>query len=173
MAISNAEKQKRFYNSKVEAGESKISCWLPEDDYERLNNLMVMLGYSGKGKKQEGYAEVFSQALKELEINLTPPERLLRCAGIFSENRTGICENSAAGRIWASRWVVFRQRGAVFKNDSHYHGMQRIAVPAGENWALNTATVLELANQLPESAEPENASDVFVRPSHDPRPWPS
>ena len=72
MAISNTEKQQRFYNSKVEAGESKISCWLPEDDYERLNNLMVMLGYSGKGKKQEGYAEVFSLALKELEINLTP-----------------------------------------------------------------------------------------------------
>ncbi len=72
MAISNTEKQQRFYNSKVEAGESKVSCWLPEDDYERLNNLMVMLGYSGKGKKQEGYAEVFSQALKELEINLTP-----------------------------------------------------------------------------------------------------
>jgi hypothetical protein len=73
MAISNTEKQQRFCKSKVEAGESKVSCWLPEDDYERLNNLMAMLGYVGKGKKQEGYAEVFSQALKELEINLTPP----------------------------------------------------------------------------------------------------
>ncbi len=72
MAISNTEKQQRFYNSKVEAGETKISCWLPEDDRERLNNLMDLLGYSGKGKKQKGYAEVFSQALKELEINLTP-----------------------------------------------------------------------------------------------------
>jgi len=73
MAISNTVKQQRFCKSKVEAGESKISCWLPEDDYERLNNLMAMLGYSGKGKKQEGYAEVFRQALKELEINLSPP----------------------------------------------------------------------------------------------------
>jgi len=37
-----------------------------------------MLGYSGQGKKQEGYAEVVSQALKELEINLSPaPHRNL------------------------------------------------------------------------------------------------
>ncbi len=72
MTISNTKKQRRFYQSKIEAGESKISCWLSGDDYERLNNLMDKLGYSGKGKKQEGYAEVFSQALKELEINLTP-----------------------------------------------------------------------------------------------------
>ena len=78
MAISNTKKQQRFYKSKVEAGESKVSCWLPEDDYQRLNNLMVMLGYSGQGKKQEGYAEVVSQALKELEINLSPaPHRNL------------------------------------------------------------------------------------------------
>jgi len=78
MAVSNTVKQQRFCSLKREAGESKVSCWLPEDDYERLNNLMAMLGYSGKGKKQEGYAEVFSQALKELEINLTPaPHRNL------------------------------------------------------------------------------------------------
>lgn len=76
MAISNAEKQQRFYNSKVEAGESKISCWLPENDRERLINLMDTLGYSGKGKKQQGYSAVISQALKELEISLTPaPQR--------------------------------------------------------------------------------------------------
>jgi len=31
------------------------------------------LDYSGKGKKQQGYSEVISLALKELEINLTPP----------------------------------------------------------------------------------------------------
>jgi len=78
MAISNTKKQQRFYKSKVEAGESKVSCWLPEDDYQRLNSLMVMLGYSGQGKKQEGYAEVVSLALKELEINLSPaPHRNL------------------------------------------------------------------------------------------------
>jgi len=78
MAISNTEKQQRFCKTKTEAGESKISCWLPEDDRERLNNLMAMLGFSGQGKKKEGYAEVFSQALKELEINLTPaPHRNL------------------------------------------------------------------------------------------------
>jgi len=88
MALSNTEKQQRFYNSKVAAGESKISCWLPEDDRDRLINLMAMLGYSGKGKKQEGYAEVFSQALKELEINLTPaPHRNLVRYGLrYMEN---------------------------------------------------------------------------------------
>jgi len=53
MAISNIEKQQRFCKSKVEAGETKISCWLPDHDYERLNNLMVMLGYSGKGKSRK------------------------------------------------------------------------------------------------------------------------
>ena len=88
MAISNTEKQQRFCKSKLEAGETKISCWLPEDDRERLNNLMVMLGYSGQGKKQEGYAEIFSQALKELEINLSPvPHRNLVRYGLqFIEN---------------------------------------------------------------------------------------
>jgi len=78
MALSNTEKQQRFYNSKVEAGESKISCWLPEDDSERLQQLMNSLGYAGRGKKQQGYSAVISQALKELEINLTPaPHRNL------------------------------------------------------------------------------------------------
>jgi hypothetical protein len=49
---------------------------------------MALLWYSGKGKKQEGYAEVFSQALKELEINLTPaPHRNLVRYGLrFMEN---------------------------------------------------------------------------------------
>jgi hypothetical protein len=74
MAISNTEKQQRFYASKVEAGESKISCWLPEDDNQRLRRLMGMLDYSGRGKKQQGYSDVISLALKELEISMTPPE---------------------------------------------------------------------------------------------------
>jgi len=73
LAISNTEKQRKFYSSKVDAGESKISCWLPEDDNKRLQQLMELLDYSGKGKKQQGYSEVISLALKELEINLTPP----------------------------------------------------------------------------------------------------
>lgn len=33
---------------------------------------MDMLGYSGRGKKQQGCSEVISMALKELEISLTP-----------------------------------------------------------------------------------------------------
>jgi len=73
LAISNTENQRKFYSSKVDAGESKISCWLPEDDNKRLQQLMDLLDYSGKGKKQQGYSEVISLALKELEINLTPP----------------------------------------------------------------------------------------------------
>ena len=51
MTISNTEKQQRFCASKVEAGESKISCWLPEDDCVRLKKLMEILGYAGKGEK--------------------------------------------------------------------------------------------------------------------------
>jgi hypothetical protein len=73
LAISNTEKQRKFYSSKIDAGESKISCWLPEDDNKRLQQLMDLLEYSGKGKKQQGYSEVISLALKELEINLSPP----------------------------------------------------------------------------------------------------
>ena len=72
MAISNAIKQQRFYASKIEAGESKVSCWISENDRDRLQRLMDILGYAGKGKKQKGYSEVFSQALIELEISLTP-----------------------------------------------------------------------------------------------------
>ncbi len=88
MAISNTEKQQRFYNSKVEAGESKITCWLPKNDSERLKKLMEILGYAGKGKKQQEYSVVNSQALKELEINLTPaPHRNLVRYGLrFMEN---------------------------------------------------------------------------------------
>jgi len=89
LAISNTENQRKFYSSKVEAGESKISCWLPEDDNKRLQQLMELLGYSGKGKKQQGYSEVISQALKELEVNLAPaPQRELVRYGLRSiENK--------------------------------------------------------------------------------------
>ena len=72
MAISNKEKQQRFCQSKLEAGESKISCWLAEDDTERLKKLMDILDHEESGKKKQGYSEVISQALKELEISLTP-----------------------------------------------------------------------------------------------------
>lgn len=72
MENSNRNRQKRFRESKIAAGESRFACWLPESDRDRLAHLMDTLGYSGKGKKQQGYAEVISQALKELEISLTP-----------------------------------------------------------------------------------------------------
>lgn len=72
MAISNRERQKQFRDGKISSGESRLHCWLPEDDNERLGKLMDMLGYSGRGKKQQGCSEVISMALKELEISLTP-----------------------------------------------------------------------------------------------------
>jgi len=89
IAKKNTVKQKRFYDSKVADGESKISCWLPDNDRDRLLRLMDMLGYGGKGKKQQGYSEVFSQALKELEISLTPaPQREIIRYGLRNmENR--------------------------------------------------------------------------------------
>ena len=87
MTISNTEKQQRFCSLKVAAGESKISCWLPENDRDRLQRLMDMMGYGGKGKKQQGYSEVFSQALKELEISLTPsPQREIVRYGLRNIN---------------------------------------------------------------------------------------
>ena len=75
MAISNTKKQQRFYKSKIEARESKISCWLPENDRDRLVNLMDTLGYSEKGKKQQGYSSVFSQALRN-ENSIIPESDL-------------------------------------------------------------------------------------------------
>ena len=94
-------------------------------------------------------------------------------SGFFFWKSDRDLRKSSSGADLSKQVVDFRQRGVVFENDSHYHGMQRIAVPPRENWALNTATVVDRANRLPESAEPENASAVFVRPSHDPRPSPS
>jgi len=70
MAISNTEKQSRFYASKIAAGESKISCWLPEDDHQRLHRLKQIMS-TGKNDKT-GYADVISEALKRLEIEMTP-----------------------------------------------------------------------------------------------------
>jgi len=71
MAISNREKQKRYRDSKIGAGESRLSLWLPQDDNDRLLRLMKSLDSTGE-KNQNGYTKVISQALKELEISLTP-----------------------------------------------------------------------------------------------------
>lgn len=71
MAISNTEKQSRFYASKIAAGESKISCWLTKEDQQRLSRLMKNLGEE-RGSKA-GYADVIGEALKMLEIAMAPP----------------------------------------------------------------------------------------------------
>lgn len=71
MAISNREKQQRYRESKLQAGHSRVACWLAEDDSQRLRRLMEML--SDGSERKAGYSAVISQALKELEISLTPP----------------------------------------------------------------------------------------------------
>ena len=74
MAISNRERQKQFRESKIQSGQARISCWLGEDDNQRLLRLMNSLDCGAK--KQSAYSEVISQALRELEISLTPaPQR--------------------------------------------------------------------------------------------------
>lgn len=85
---ANAKRQKKYREERTEAGESRINVWLPEDDKERLQKLMNMLGYAGKGKKQQGYSQVISQALKMLEIELTPPEHrnLMRYGLLYMSN---------------------------------------------------------------------------------------
>jgi hypothetical protein len=71
MAISNREKQQRYRETRRQAGDSRIGCWLAEDDNQRLQRLIEMMNESGTSKA--GYSDVISQALKELEISLTPP----------------------------------------------------------------------------------------------------
>ena len=86
MAISNRERQKRFRETRIQTGGSRIGCWLAEDDNQRLHRLMEMLRDNGKSKTS--YSAVISQALKELEISLTPPEHrnLVRYGLRFMEN---------------------------------------------------------------------------------------
>ena len=72
MAISNTEKQSRFYASKIAAGESKISCWLPEEDHQRLHRLKEIMS-TGKDNKTPCYSDVISLALQSLEIEMAPP----------------------------------------------------------------------------------------------------
>lgn len=71
MAISNRERQKQFRDAKIAAGESKISCWLPEDDNQRLQRLLEILSDCGDSKAS--YSDVIGQALKALEIEMAPP----------------------------------------------------------------------------------------------------
>ena len=71
MAISNREKQKRFRESQIQAGASRISCWLPAEDNHRLQRLIKLMSETGDDKA--GYADVISQALKALEIDMAPP----------------------------------------------------------------------------------------------------
>ena len=88
MATSNRERQKQYRESKIQSGQSRVSCWLDEDDNDRLLRLMKSLDSTGE-KKQNGYTKVISQALKELEISLTPaPQRAIVRYGLrVMENR--------------------------------------------------------------------------------------
>ena len=70
MAISNREKQKRLRESRAQSGASRISCWLPAEDSQRFQRLIKMMNESSGDKA--GYADVISQALKALEIDMAP-----------------------------------------------------------------------------------------------------
>lgn len=70
MATTNRERQQRYRKAKNRIGDSRVSCWLGEDDKQRLCRLMALMNDSGR--ERAGYAEVISRALKEMEINLTP-----------------------------------------------------------------------------------------------------
>ncbi len=87
MAISNRERQKKFRETRIQTGHSRVACWLGEDDNQRLHRLMEMLNENGQNKVS--YSTVISQALKELEIRLTPPEHrnLIRYGLIFMDDR--------------------------------------------------------------------------------------
>jgi len=87
MALSNREKQKRYRESRFKAGDARIACWLNQDDKQRLHRLIEMMSESEETKA--GYSDVISQALKELEIRLSPPgtRNLVRYGLIFMENR--------------------------------------------------------------------------------------
>lgn len=74
MAATNSEKQKRYRESRIQSGDRHLTCWLGEDDNERLLRLMASLGYGDRGKTQAGYTDVISLALAQLEQNLTEPK---------------------------------------------------------------------------------------------------
>ena len=71
MTISNREKQKRFREARAQSGASRISCWLPSEDNQRLQRLIEQMSETGYDKT--GYANVISLALKSLEIEMAPP----------------------------------------------------------------------------------------------------
>lgn len=70
MAISNKEKQKRYRETRRQAGDSRVACWLAKDDSQRLHKIINIMKENGNTKA--GYSDVISEALKELEISLTP-----------------------------------------------------------------------------------------------------
>ena len=73
MALQNSEKQKRYRENKLSAGERRLTCWLDQSDNERLLKLMAALGYGDKGKLQDDYTEVIRLALVQLDKKLNPP----------------------------------------------------------------------------------------------------
>ena len=72
----------------MQAGDSRVTCWLAEDDNQRLRRLMEMLSDANESKT--GYSDVISLALKELEISLTPSghRNMVRYGLVFMENRS-------------------------------------------------------------------------------------
>jgi hypothetical protein len=73
MTTQNSEKQKRYRENRIQSGERQLTCWLGENDNDRLLRLMASLGYGEKGKVQDGYTEVIRMALVQLESQMNRP----------------------------------------------------------------------------------------------------
>lgn len=77
MTTKNTEKQKRYREARIQSGDRHLTCWLGQNDNDRLMKLMANLGYGEKGKLQDGYSEVIRMALEQLEKKMNPPRNAL------------------------------------------------------------------------------------------------
>lgn len=73
MTTQNTQRQKRYREARLQSGDRHLTCWLNQNDNDRLLKLMDSLGYNDKGKIQDGYTEVIRLALEQLEKKLNPP----------------------------------------------------------------------------------------------------
>lgn len=72
----------------MQSGASRISCWLPAEDSLRLQRLIEQMSETGNDKT--GYADVISEALKRLEIEMTPAgvKNMMRYGLIYMNDET-------------------------------------------------------------------------------------
>ncbi len=88
MTATTSNRQKRYRENKLSAGDRHLTCWLGYNDNQRLMRLMNSLGYLDRGKTQTGYTNVISLALAQLEQQLEKPSQPLRYGLVMlNENR--------------------------------------------------------------------------------------